>query len=67
MCVGGTWMLLILLWLTIQLLPDDPYFRFNDVNYQWIALGNWTYETTFNLTGFLGYDNVCALCVIAVL
>lgn len=21
----------------------DPYFRFNDVNYRWIAYDNWTY------------------------
>ncbi|XP_046906886.1 beta-mannosidase [Hypomesus transpacificus] len=25
----------------------DPYFRFNDVAYKWIALENWTYTTTF--------------------
>ncbi|XP_032366946.1 beta-mannosidase [Etheostoma spectabile] len=26
---------------------QDPYFRFNDVSYRWIALDNWTYTTTF--------------------
>ncbi|XP_041809505.1 beta-mannosidase-like [Chelmon rostratus] len=26
---------------------QDPYFRFNDVSYQWIAFDNWTYTTTF--------------------
>ncbi|XP_015249111.1 PREDICTED: beta-mannosidase [Cyprinodon variegatus] len=26
---------------------QDPYFRFNDLLYQWIALDNWTYSTTF--------------------
>ncbi|KAF6724384.1 Beta-mannosidase [Oryzias melastigma] len=28
-------------------LIQDPYFRFNDVSYRWIALENWTYSTTF--------------------
>ena len=26
----------------------DPYARFNDVNYRWVALDNWTYTRTFN-------------------
>ncbi|XP_077419388.1 beta-mannosidase [Vanacampus margaritifer] len=26
---------------------QDPYFRFNDLLYQWISLDNWTYATTF--------------------
>jgi hypothetical protein len=26
---------------------QDPYFRFNDVNYRWIAYDNWTYTRTF--------------------
>ena len=25
----------------------DPYFRFNDVKYRWIAYDNWTYTRTF--------------------
>ncbi|XP_039993181.1 beta-mannosidase [Xiphias gladius] len=29
---------------------QDPYFRFNDVSYRWIALDNWTYTTTFNVS-----------------
>lgn len=29
---------------------QDPYFRFNDVSYQWIALDNWTYATTFDVS-----------------
>ncbi|XP_035024584.2 beta-mannosidase [Hippoglossus stenolepis] len=29
---------------------QDPYFRFNDVTYQWIALENWTYTTAFNVS-----------------
>uniref|UniRef100_A0A669F7X4 Beta-mannosidase n=1 Tax=Oreochromis niloticus TaxID=8128 RepID=A0A669F7X4_ORENI len=31
----------------------DPYFRFNDVSYRWIALNNWTYTTTFTLSAEL--------------
>lgn len=26
---------------------QEPYFRFNDVNYRWIAYDNWTYTRTF--------------------
>lgn len=26
---------------------EDPYFRFNDVKYRWIAYDNWTYTRTF--------------------
>lgn len=26
---------------------DDPYFRFNDVKYRWIAYDNWTYTKDF--------------------
>uniref|UniRef100_A0A665WM54 Beta-mannosidase n=1 Tax=Echeneis naucrates TaxID=173247 RepID=A0A665WM54_ECHNA len=29
---------------------QDPYFRFNDLSYRWIALNNWTYVTTFNVS-----------------
>ncbi|XP_029900815.1 beta-mannosidase [Myripristis murdjan] len=29
---------------------QDPYFRFNDVSYRWIALDNWTYTTTFSVS-----------------
>uniref|UniRef100_A0A3B4X821 Beta-mannosidase n=1 Tax=Seriola lalandi dorsalis TaxID=1841481 RepID=A0A3B4X821_SERLL len=29
---------------------QDPYFRFNDVSYRWIAFDNWTYTTTFNVS-----------------
>ena len=25
----------------------DPYYRFNDINYQWIPNANWTYNRTF--------------------
>uniref|UniRef100_A0A3Q0RMG4 Beta-mannosidase n=1 Tax=Amphilophus citrinellus TaxID=61819 RepID=A0A3Q0RMG4_AMPCI len=28
----------------------DPYFRFNDVSYRWIAFDNWTYTTTFTVS-----------------
>uniref|UniRef100_A0A3Q3L5P9 Beta-mannosidase n=1 Tax=Labrus bergylta TaxID=56723 RepID=A0A3Q3L5P9_9LABR len=29
---------------------QDPYFRFNDLSYRWIALDNWTYTTTFTVS-----------------
>ncbi|CAJ1074597.1 beta-mannosidase [Xyrichtys novacula] len=32
---------------------QDPYFRFNDLSYRWIAFDNWTYTTTFNVPGEL--------------
>uniref|UniRef100_A0A3Q3KHT1 Beta-mannosidase n=1 Tax=Mastacembelus armatus TaxID=205130 RepID=A0A3Q3KHT1_9TELE len=32
---------------------QDPYFRFNDVSYQWIALDNWTYTTVFAVSAQL--------------
>ncbi|XP_038584899.1 beta-mannosidase [Micropterus salmoides] len=28
---------------------QDPYFRFNDVSYRWVAFDNWTYTTTFTV------------------
>ncbi|XP_014417517.2 beta-mannosidase [Camelus ferus] len=30
-----------------QRLIQDPYYRFNDRNYRWIALDNWTYSKNF--------------------
>ncbi|KAL4641879.1 beta-mannosidase [Arapaima gigas] len=30
-------------------LIQDPYYRFNDLAYRWIALDNWTYTTTFSI------------------
>ncbi|XP_019953631.2 beta-mannosidase isoform X1 [Paralichthys olivaceus] len=30
---------------------QDPYFRFNDLTYRWIAFENWTYTTAFNVSG----------------
>uniref|UniRef100_A0A2K6GWU6 Beta-mannosidase n=1 Tax=Propithecus coquereli TaxID=379532 RepID=A0A2K6GWU6_PROCO len=32
-----------------QGLIQDPYYRFNDVNYRWISLDNWTYSKKFKL------------------
>ncbi|XP_066576843.1 beta-mannosidase isoform X2 [Amia ocellicauda] len=32
-----------------QGLIQDPYYRFNDLVYRWIALDNWTYTRTFSL------------------
>ncbi|KAL6106020.1 manba [Pungitius sinensis] len=31
----------------------DPYYRFNDVSYRWIAFDNWTYTTTFTASAQL--------------
>ena len=38
----------------------DPYFRFNDVNYRWIAYDNWTY--TRSLEGVKMFNSCVALC-----
>ncbi|XP_055018225.1 beta-mannosidase-like [Boleophthalmus pectinirostris] len=32
-----------------QGLIQEPYYRFNDLVYQWVALENWTYSTSFSL------------------
>lgn len=32
----------------------DPYFRFNDVQYRWIAYDNWTYTRSFE-----GLNSLC--------
>ncbi|XP_041827729.1 beta-mannosidase [Melanotaenia boesemani] len=32
---------------------QDPYFRFNDVSYRWIALDNWTYTNIFTVSAQL--------------
>ncbi|XP_067335844.1 beta-mannosidase isoform X1 [Channa argus] len=32
---------------------QDPYFRFNDASYRWIAFENWTYTTTFTVSAHL--------------
>eukprot|EP01114_Cavostelium_apophysatum_P010650 TRINITY_DN2464_c0_g1_i1.p1 TRINITY_DN2464_c0_g1~~TRINITY_DN2464_c0_g1_i1.p1 ORF type:complete len:818 (+),score=180.58 TRINITY_DN2464_c0_g1_i1:25-2478(+) len=31
-------------------LIDDPYYRYNDVVYRWVAMDDWTYSRTFTLT-----------------
>lgn len=33
--------------LRLRCILQDPYFRFNDLLYEWISLDNWTYATTF--------------------
>lgn len=30
-------------------LIQDPYYRFNDLNYRWISLDNWTYSKEFQI------------------
>nr|XP_012626414.1 beta-mannosidase [Microcebus murinus] len=32
-----------------QGLIQDPYYRFNDLNYRWISLDNWTYSKKFEI------------------
>lgn len=32
---------------------QNPYFRFNDLSYRWVALDNWTYTTTFSVSSQL--------------
>uniref|UniRef100_A0A3Q1J3Y4 Beta-mannosidase n=1 Tax=Anabas testudineus TaxID=64144 RepID=A0A3Q1J3Y4_ANATE len=32
---------------------QDPYFRFNDLSYRWIAFDNWTYTTIFTVSAQL--------------
>ena len=39
----------------------DPYFRFNDVKYRWIAYDNWTY--TRSLEGEKIYISVVVICL----
>lgn len=38
--------------------PQDPYYRFNDLNYRWISLDNWTYSKEFKIPFDIRY-----LCV----
>lgn len=38
----------------------DPYFRFNDVNYRWIAYDNWTY--TRSLEGVKIFISFVVIC-----
>ena len=32
------------------ILTSDLYYRFNEDNFKWVALTNWTYMTNFNLS-----------------
>ena len=32
------------------ILTSDLYYRFNEDNFKWVALTNWTYMATFNLS-----------------
>ena len=44
----------------------DPYYRFNDINYQWIAYSNWTYNRTFTVSASLfALDAVCPIRTVA--
>lgn len=35
---------------------QEPYFRFNDVSYRWIAYDNWTYATIFSVSAQLRWN-----------
>lgn len=43
---------------------QDPYFRDNDIKYRWIALDEWTYETTFSVSKdcLVGSPTVLLVC-----
>ena len=28
-------------------LPQDPYFRYNDIEYRWVVFQDWTFTRTF--------------------
>eukprot|EP00494_Astrolonche_serrata_P032186 UN32455 len=41
----------------------DPFYRFNDLNYRWVAYDNWTYSTTFNIpTETMAGYNIWIVC-----
>ncbi|CAH1246435.1 MANBA [Branchiostoma lanceolatum] len=41
----------------------DPYFRFNDVEYRWIAKENWSYSRQFNVTEtLLKHKEIVLVC-----
>ncbi|CAH1246434.1 MANBA [Branchiostoma lanceolatum] len=41
----------------------DPYYRFNDVEYRWIAKENWTYSREFDVPGgMLDFNELLLLC-----
>jgi beta-mannosidase len=40
---------------------QDPYYGYNDQNYQWIAYSNWSYITSFNLQS-LNDENIFLKC-----
>ncbi|XP_078660192.1 beta-mannosidase-like [Branchiostoma floridae x Branchiostoma belcheri] len=41
----------------------DPYYRFNDLDYRWIAKENWTYSRVFDVPeGMLDFNELLLLC-----
>ena len=34
----------------VFVVSQEPYFRFNDLTYRWIAYDNWTYTTIFTVS-----------------
>jgi beta-mannosidase len=32
---------------TNNVLKEDLYYGYNDVNYRWVSYDNWTYESTY--------------------
>uniref|UniRef100_A0A1B6CRS8 Beta-mannosidase n=1 Tax=Clastoptera arizonana TaxID=38151 RepID=A0A1B6CRS8_9HEMI len=56
------------------ILGEDILYRFNDVNYRWVARDNWTYSTKFDvdpiilekehvLISFYGVDTISSICL----
>lgn len=45
----------------VHISSQDPYFRFNDLSYRWIAYDNWTYTTIFNASAELRWNSLPCL------
>jgi beta-mannosidase len=45
-----------------NILKEDFFFRYNDVQYRWVSWDNWTYHTTFK--GFSHSQKRAQVCII---